>query len=148
MSVCESLTQQGLERFIELYQQLNKDNLHRLHEIYAPQVEFSDPMHQIDGLDNLSKYFEQLYLNLEHCEFVIEQSFIKDSSASLVWTMNFKHPKLNKGQIVCVPGMTHLQFQDDKIIYHRDYLDSATMLYEHLPVLGWAIRSIKQRFGQ
>ena len=39
-----------LARFIALYQQLDKQQLHRLPEVYAEQVIFIDPAHRIDGL--------------------------------------------------------------------------------------------------
>ena len=41
--------------------------------------------------------------------------------------------------------MSLLHWQDDKIIVHQDFFDGGAMLYEHLPVMGWAIRKLKER---
>lgn len=33
----------------------------------------------------------------------------------------------------------------EKIFRQRDYYDAGEMLYEHLPLLGWAVRGVKRR---
>jgi hypothetical protein len=38
-----------------------------------------------------------------------------------------------------------VEVQGDKVLYQRDYYDAGEMLYEHLPVLGWAVRGVKKR---
>ena len=53
-----------LARFIGLYQQLDKQQLHRLPEVYAEQVVFTDPAHRIEGLVALGDYFAALYQRL------------------------------------------------------------------------------------
>ena len=58
--------------------------------------------------------------------------------------MSFTHPKLAGGKAIIVDGATDLRF-DEKITYHRDYIDMGQMLYEHIPVLGSAIRYIKKQ---
>ncbi len=58
--------------------------------------------------------------------------------------MLLKHPRLNGGALVTVPGSTHLRFRD-KVVYHRDYFDAGAMLYEQLPLIGMVIRIIKGR---
>ena len=35
--------------------------------------------------------------------------------------------------------------EDERIIHQRDYYDAGEMLYEHLPLLGWAVRGAKRR---
>ena len=56
-------------QFIRLYQQLNKDNLQRLTEIYSSDVHFQDPLHQVYGMAALTDYFANLYQNITHIEF-------------------------------------------------------------------------------
>jgi hypothetical protein len=33
------------------------------------------------------------------------------------------------------------------VYYHRDYYDAGSMLYEHIPLMGYAIRKIKKKVG-
>ncbi|TWX69620.1 nuclear transport factor 2 family protein [Colwellia demingiae] len=132
-----------LNNFVTVYQKLTKDNLKLLATIYHEKVTFIDPLHTVEGFENLYQYFQNLYQNLSACEFIIEDVIWQDSQASLFWTMTYQHPKLNKGQTVTVVGTSHIKGEDDKVIYHRDYLDLGAMLYEQLPILGKLTKWIK-----
>ena len=136
---------QWLVDFISVYQQLATDNLDLLASIYHPNVTFIDPIHEINGFDQLTSYFAGLYQNLASCDFVIEHHIQQGSEASLFWKMTYQHPKLNKGKDVIVYGTSHIKSKDGKVVYHRDFLDLGIMLYEQLPVLGKIIKLIKEK---
>lgn len=133
-----------VDNFIELYQALNKNNLHLLGQVYGDDIIFTDPMHQISGLESLTQYFAKLYENVQHIQFEIKEVQQSDSQASLFWQMQYRHPKLNKGQLIRVDGMSQLKF-NDKIYFHRDYFDLGQMLYEQVPFVGGLIRLLKTR---
>ena len=132
-----------LAQFVNIYQQLSTDNLALLHDIYAEDITFIDPMHHIQGFEKLEQYFASLYTNLTSCEFHIEDVFYQDSSAAIYWTMRYCHPKLNKGKPVTVQGHSKLSGRGNKVVYHRDYLDLGAMIYENIPVVGGVVRFIK-----
>jgi len=131
--------------FVNNYQQLSTDNLHLLTEIYHQDITFIDPIHTVEGITGLQAYFARLYTNIQACDFVINDIIAAPNQAAVYWEMHYQHPKLNKGKIVSVTGSSHLKAQDNKVIYHQDYLDVGTMLYEQLPVVGRFIRWIKAR---
>lgn len=133
-----------VDDFIALYQALNKDNLHLLGRVYDDCITFTDPMHHITGLSALTQYFAKLYQNVQYIHFEIKEVQQGASQAALFWQMQYSHPKLNKGTLICVDGMSQLKF-NDKIYYHRDYFDLGQMLYEHLPCMGGLIRLLKDR---
>lgn len=133
-----------VDNFIELYQALNKNNLHLLGQVYGDDIIFTDPMHQISGLESLTQYFAKLYENVQHIQFEIKEVQQSDSQASLFWQMQYRHPKLNKGLLIRVDGMSQLKF-NDKIYFHRDYFDLGQMLYEQVPCVGGLIRLLKMR---
>jgi hypothetical protein len=134
-----------LNNFVSVYQTLSIDNLELLDNIYHENVTFEDPIHKLEGFDNLYQYFEGLYQNLTSCEFVIHQVIVQDSSAAIYWQMSYQHTKLNKGKTVTIFGNSHIKAEAGKVIYHRDYLDLGAMLYEQLPIIGKVIRWIKSR---
>ncbi|HDX8614889.1 TPA: nuclear transport factor 2 family protein [Aeromonas dhakensis] len=139
---------ESLARFVALYQQLNRDELHRLPEVYANEVVFTDPAHRIEGLAALTDYFAALYQRLAYCRFVITSQLQQGRQAWLGWTMTFSHPRLRGGAPVMVEGATHLEFDETgKVCLHRDYFDLGAMLYEQLPLLGSVVRTIKGRLG-
>jgi hypothetical protein len=134
-----------LSNFVKVYQTLSTDNLELLATIYHREVTFIDPIHELKGFDNLFQYFQDLYENLVSCEFVISNVIAQEDQAAIYWTMSYQHPKLNKGNVINVTGSSHIKGHEDKVIYHRDYLDLGSMLYEQLPVLGKLIKLIKNK---
>ncbi|WP_430642648.1 nuclear transport factor 2 family protein [Aliivibrio fischeri] len=137
-----------IQKFIALYGGLNKHTLHHLSEIYSSDVQFIDAVHEINGIDELTDYFTHLYTNLIECKFtihhVIEDINLSQGEAMLFWTMNYKHPKIGKGKSISVEGVSHIKF-NDKVFYHRDFLDMGQMVYEHLPLIGPMVKFIKKR---
>jgi len=133
-----------LDDFVGIYENLHRDNLDSLRAVYSDQVLFEDSLHKLEGIEPLLQYFEAQYRNLNSCQFDIKEAQLVGSSAWLAWEMCFSHPKLSSGKSITVTGASHLKLEA-KIVYHRDYLDMGAMLYEHIPVLGGAIRLIKQR---
>ena len=141
----ETDTPAWLSNFINIYQQLNTENLDLLNEIYAQDIEFSDPMHKIVGLENLHDYFANLYTNLSSCDFMINETLCEGDGAAIYWSMEFSHKQLNKGKPVTVEGHSHIKGTQGKVYFHRDYIDVGAMLYEHIPVVGKVIKAIKAR---
>ncbi|KJG10782.1 nuclear transport factor 2 family protein [Photobacterium kishitanii] len=137
-----------INTFIEVYCQLNKDNLLLLDDVYHSDIVFEDPAHKIIGLAALHQYFGTLYRNINECTFVINQAVVEDNHAFLQWTMRFSHPRLQQGKQRTLEGCTQLTIEQQRIIYHRDFFDLGAMLYEGLPIIGGVIKHIKARLGQ
>ncbi|USD64369.1 nuclear transport factor 2 family protein [Vibrio sp. SCSIO 43136] len=134
-----------IKRVMDLYSSLSSNNLDTLSEVYHEEINFIDPLHEIHGLESLELYFSGLYENVTSCQFEFLFTQQSDRSAFLTWVMHLKHPKLNRHRTIHVNGCTHLQFEGDKVIYHRDYFDAGQMLYRQLPVLGSVLRRIDAR---
>ena len=133
-----------IEKFKKTYQQMTLENIENIRELYDNNLRFIDPFHQVDGLNNLIKYFDRLYKNLHSTEFVFTQEIITEKDAYLAWNMKLIHPKLKNGNEVLIEGMSYLQFSNEKkIIFHRDYFDGGAMLYENIPLIGAIIRWVK-----
>lgn len=136
-----------LQKFIDVYSELGTSNFDVLSQVYHPNIEFADPMHRIDGFDDLMQYFEHLYTYVDSCSFDISHVVESGNEAALYWTMTYRHKKLNGGKAIVVDGHSHLKAKDGVVVYHRDYLDAGAMVYEHIPLLGSVIRMIKRRAG-
>jgi hypothetical protein len=133
-----------IDDFCRVYQGLHKHNLSQLGLVYSDNINFIDALHNLKGLEQLTEYFSHLYGNVLYCNFDIEEVIQEEGKASIVWTMKYAHPKINMGKAISVNGCSHLKF-NEKIYYHRDFLDMGQMLYEHLPLLGGVIRMVKKR---
>ena len=136
-----------VDKFVDIYQQLNSSNLDLLSDIYANNIQFIDPMHEINGIESLRDYFANLYSNVKHCQFDITDSFGINNNAFVYWTMHYSHPKLASGKTISVQGHSKLIFDNDKIVKHRDYFNVGELLYKHIPILGSVVSYIDKRAG-
>jgi hypothetical protein len=67
-----------------------------------------------------------------------------EGHAYLRWV--FKYKVRGKGLPLSVEGVSHVILGvDGRVVSHIDYWDAAQGLYEHLPVIGWILRSIRKR---
>jgi len=135
------------ERFQTLYHHLNRDTISRelLSTCYADNIVFSDPFHEIHGIRELTDYFIGMYSNVNHIDFIFTSSWHQDERSMLRWTMNFRHPRLRNGELISIEGCSELRWENNRIVYHRDFFDAGAMLYERIPLLGWVIRKLKER---
>ncbi|MGO1247506.1 MAG: nuclear transport factor 2 family protein [Oceanisphaera sp.] len=137
----------ALAVFCREYQQLSGERLSVLREIYAPDIHFQDPAHQIQGIEALVEYFDGLFSNVTQCQFEITQVMEQAPAAFIRWTMTFAHPQLNGGKTVSIPGVSYLEFAE-QVTVHRDYFDLGAMIYEQVPVLGALVKILKRRLSQ
>ena len=138
-----------MEKFLAMYQELNSKNLHLLQDVYSADILFIDPAHEIDGLDKLTEYFSALYQNVTSIDFDFKDIVEQESACYLQWDMSFRHKSLARGKTILVSGTTFLRINDDhKVCFHRDYFDLGEMLYEHLPLFGRLVTTIKGRLGK
>ncbi|AGL86857.1 MULTISPECIES: nuclear transport factor 2 family protein [Pseudomonas] len=137
-----------LQRFARDFASLDKHNLQRLDQLYSEDIQFTDPLHEVNGLPRLRHYFAELYANVSELRFDFHGiDTCGEGQGYLRWTMSYRHPRLRAGQLVRVAGCSHLHWRDDKVYRHRDYFDAGALLYEHLPVLGTVIAWLKRRLG-
>ncbi|WP_028669894.1 nuclear transport factor 2 family protein [Saccharospirillum impatiens] len=137
-----------LEQMQDVYNRLNRDTVKDglLGDLYDRDILFTDPLHRIEGLNNLQRYFEGMYRNVDEISFRYLTQWEQKNEAMLRWEMTFRHPKLNNSAPILVPGVTYLTF-DDKITHHQDYFDSNQMIFDHVPVLGSLLGWLKGRLN-
>ncbi len=127
------------------YEDFAHAELVRLGHLYTPDVKFSDPIHQIVGLDTLHHYFERSREGLLECRFAFDQTIEQNTHVALTWIMHYAHSKIRGGKLLQLDGVSILQLEGSKVAQQQDYYDLGKMLYEHIPLLGWGVKSVKQR---
>lgn len=134
----------NIKKLMDFYQHLDAGKLDKLGEIYSDDVFFQDSAHSIHGLPALKTYFSGMMQHVGSCRFTILCAEVGATQAVIEWRMNFSHPRLNRGKNIEVAGVSLLS-GDGKISRQRDYFDLGAMLYEHLPLMGAAVRHFKRR---
>ena len=135
-----------VERFKAFFKRLHESDLSRLREIYADNIRFRDPVHEIRGLVELEDYFTSLCGDLSDCRFEYLDELIGQDSAYIKWTMHFKHPKLGN-RLISVRGVSQIRFSSERIEFQEDFYDMGAMLYEQLPLLGNVTRWLRLRLA-
>lgn len=142
------LTHSVPQKVRNLYLRFDKKILGTLVDVYSEDIQFRDPLNAVNGLPELTQYFGEVMGNFVECRFEFHHSMEmpERGEAMLFWTMHYRHKKLARGKALELTGNSHLLYKD-KVYYHRDYYDAGSMVYEHLPLMGFTIRRIKKRIG-
>jgi len=138
---------QVIEKLTNFYKEFSLNSLVDLTQIYAKEVVFVDPLHRIEGVDRLARYFEASMRGMTACSFEFDRTMIDDDAAFLEWRMIYRHPRLRRGEELLLNGTSLVKFCD-KITYHRDYYDAGQLFYEHVPLMGSVLSVLKKRIAR
>lgn len=136
-----------INQFVDNMNMLSSNNIHeKLGEIYTEEIEFIDPIKDINGLHSLTKYFDELYKSVTHCHFTITRQVSQSELHAIEWCMKLKHQKLDKKNEIHLDGASFIKFDNKKVCYHHDYYDMGALVYERLPILGSAVKTVRNAF--
>jgi hypothetical protein len=112
--------------------------------VYAPQGYLNDTLVGIEGADRIAAYFGH---TAERAR-VLRVDFLERAPVGtdwyVRWRMTVAVDGLNGGQEVITYGVTQFRFDNEgRVLIHKDFWDSGTGLYEHIPVLGSALRRVR-----
>jgi len=136
-------------RFREVYDLLAPGRIEGLDSLYAPNIRFTDPFHEIEGLPALESYFESMYRNVAVCTFAWGPSGASGDGSFLFqeWTMTLRHRTFRPRETVHIPGCSRLTVVEDRIVAHRDHFDAAALIHDRIPVLGAILRRVRASVG-
>ena len=116
-------------------------------EVYAADVWFRDPFKEIHD----EKEFEAYLLRGASAvaQYSMDWQDVAEHGGDYYfrWVMTLRLKRDGKNDPPTLNnGISHVRFgADGKVIFHEDYFDAATFLYEKVPVIGGGIRFIKKR---
>jgi ketosteroid isomerase-like protein len=137
------------KRINQVFNDLRVENMNILDTFYDDQINFQDPVHQLHGLEQIKNYYTGLYKHVEQIKFIFSNEIIQGNTHVVVWQMQLKSKRLEKGKVMTLDGNSVIEFSptSNKVIYHRDYFDMGEFIYEKIPVLGSLIKIIKNKIG-
>lgn len=138
------VARQALPRIVVFFENLKKEDLPVLAQLYARQASFKDPFNDVQGLIEIEAIFAHMFQALELPHFVVKERIAQGQQAFLTWDFRFRFKGRPDWQTI--HGATKLHFDAQGLIdQHRDYWDAAEELYEKLPLLGALMRWLKRR---
>jgi SnoaL-like domain len=139
---------QVVERFKKFNGDLSSNNIAaHTKEVYATDVWFRDPFKEIHGEPDFEAYLLRGSAGVKQFSMDWKDVAEHDGDYYFRWVMTLKLNRDGKNDPPTLNnGISHVRFgADGKVIFHEDYFDAATFLYEKIPVLGSGIRFIKKR---
>ncbi len=135
-------------RAIAFYEALAPGDIARLPEIYTADAYFRDPFNDTRGVAEIQRIFARMFDHLADCRFAIREKVVDQSAALLTWDFTFRMRGYKPDTVQTIHGASHLKFDaEGRIVYHRDYWDTAEELYAKLPLIGPVMRYLKRRLG-
>ncbi len=133
--------------FKQLYSTFNNNTPAQLPKLYHPSITFKDPIHELKGIAALTQYFASFCQENTCYRFEFTNEVISQDQAFFQWRMHYAHPSLANGKPLSLNGGTLIKFEN-QIFYHEDFYDMGAMIYQHIPLLGWAVKKINTRIAE
>jgi hypothetical protein len=135
-------------RVIAFFEQLAPGDVARLCAIYAANAYFRDPFNEVQGVSAIARIFDDMFVRLADCRFVIREAVADERGLLLTWDFTFRIRRYRPATVQTIHGASHLKFDAaGKVCYHRDYWDAAEELYAKLPLIGPVMRFLKRRLA-
>ncbi len=135
----------NLDALIRFYHDLTSESVARFPDFYADDAWFKDPFNEVRGVAAIQRIFTDMFRQVAEPRFVVTEKVVDAGGAMLVWEFYFRMRLWGRGEAQVMRGVSHLKFDaSGKVIYHRDYWDTAEELYMKLPVLGTLMRGLKR----
>lgn len=126
------------------YETLTPESLAGIGEHYAANAWFKDPFNEASGLEAIRRVFAHMFAELRAPRFTITDRVADEGGAVLLWEFRFGAGRRD----YLVRGASHLRFNArGKVLYHRDYWDTAEELYAKVPLLGGLMRLLRRRLA-
>jgi steroid Delta-isomerase len=134
-----------VERIVNAFEQLQRDDIKRLSNLYAADARFKDPFNEVQGVAPIQAIFEHMFVALNEPRFVVHDIISQGDQCFLSWDFIFRFKRFSP-ELQTVRGSSHLKLNaQGQITLHRDYWDAAEELYEKLPVVASLMRWLKRR---
>lgn len=139
-------TRQATQNLATFFEALSPHSVAQLHTVYDAQARFKDPFNEVQGLPEIERIFQHMYVALDQPHFVVTGQVVDGSQAFLTWEFRFRFKRFDTTTLQTVRGASHVLFNEQGLVtMHRDYWDAAEELYEKLPVVGGLMRWLKKR---
>lgn len=137
----------AIERFQSLLADFKApDFRERIRTVYAEELFFDDTLRTIRSLDELEEYLAESADAVDLATVDFLGMTVDDGNYFFRWQMNLDFRRFGGDRIHSSVGMSHIRFDaDGRVVLHKDFWDSTSGLFEHVPGLGWMLRRVKSR---
>lgn len=139
---------QARERFASFYADFTPEAVRgRGPEVFAPDAYLNDQIHELHGVAAITDYLARQAEAFKEASFVVEDAAESRGEFYFRWQMTFRLAGSEDKPEVAAIGVSHVRFDEQgRIAFQVDYWDTASSVYERLPVVGGMLRWVKKQF--
>jgi len=137
----------AIDQVIDFFSNWTQENvLAKVRHVYAENAYYFDTIKEVNGIDAIEAHLLRTLKAMESNTLEITDVAVSGGNYYFRHVANIKYKAFKKGQVFRSYAITHIRFDETgKVILHQDYWDSASGIFEHIPVLGGMIRFLKRR---
>ncbi|MCC5868477.1 MAG: nuclear transport factor 2 family protein [Gammaproteobacteria bacterium] len=114
-------------------------------ETYAPEAYLNDTLAAISTAEAIEEYFYETAQRADAVRVEFLSHAVSGIDVYVRWRMTIEASRLSSEPLSSY-GMSQFRFDDqNRLLIHKDFWDSGGGFFEHLPVIGRAIRNIRGR---
>ncbi len=134
-----------LQQLESVYTNYCYENLAKqLPQVYAERIYFRDAFVQLDSVEALTKYMLKGVGAVDAVGFSFNHVMHSKGEYFIEWTMGIQF-KGNSDMETSI-GMSRFRFNSEgRVIFHQDYWDPTTLIYEKIPIAKQLIRFVQKR---
>jgi hypothetical protein len=138
----------AIENFYRLWDNFTPEYIEKeIDKHYAASFHFNDGLNTFTNLDDLRAHMTKQAKATARLQMEFTDVAYTEGNWYFRWYMTIEAPAINKGKPMKSMGMSHIRFNHEgRIVLHQDYWDSASGLYEYIPLMGSAIRFVRSKF--
>ena len=115
-----------------------------LREIYAPDVHYCDPFHDVVGVESIHKIYEKMFDQMDEVKITVTGRAVNGNMAFVSWRMSVRKKK-KRGEM---EGATRLRFDEKGLVIELvDFYDASIIFEEAVPILGCFMKWLRKRMG-
>ena len=138
-----------LRDYANFLEDLKFEDLALLDQHLSNDVQFRDPFNDCVGIDGFRDVLSDMFLHIASPKFRVKECMFceKKRIGFLLWTLTGKSKVVNRKEL-SIEGVSRVTFDlTGKVNAHFDYWDTATGLYEKLPILGFLLKKIRKKIS-
>lgn len=138
----------AVQRVKDFFAVMTEDSVRKqTRQVYAPEAYLNDTLKSLNGAALIEDYFLATVRNAENVTVQFEDVAESGGNYYFRWVMDTRLKQLREGQTIRTIGITMMRFDaQGRVVFHQDFWDATAGLFEHVPVVGTAIRGIKAKF--
>lgn len=142
----------AVDRFVEFFSSdasLGGNAASRAEDLYADRLYFSDTLLTSETKETVIHHLTRMHEATRSLSVRVLHRQQDGADFYIIWRMTAEFAPVSTTVTGHSIGMTHLRFDPaGRIVLQQDFWDASAGFYEHLPVIGFAIRSIQGSFHE